>query len=65
MMTMYERLMTLPIFKGVGTEQLSLFLEKTHLDFDNYEAAGEIEPLREVCTVLKCILACRIEIVKT
>lgn len=64
-MTMYERLMTLPIFKGVGTEQLSLFLEKTHLDFDNYDAGAVIQPLLEDCNGLKCVLSGRIEMVHT
>lgn len=65
MMTMYERLMTLPIFKGVGTEQLSLFLEKTHLDFDNYEAGDVIQPLLDDCNGLKCVLSGRIEMAYT
>lgn len=63
MHTMYERLMTLPIFKGVGPEQLSLFLEKTHLDFDNYEAGGVIADYGEECEGLKCVLSGRIRVV--
>lgn len=60
---MYEKLLTLPIFKGVGPEQLSMFLEKTHLDFDNHDAGDVIVSLLEDCGSLKCVLSGRIEMI--
>ncbi|MCH5224338.1 MAG: cyclic nucleotide-binding domain-containing protein [Muribaculaceae bacterium] len=33
MLTMYETIMELPLFKGIGEEQLSQLLEKTSLEF--------------------------------
>lgn len=41
MASMYEMIMDLPLFKGVSKDQISLFLEKTHIDFKNY-GVGEI-----------------------
>lgn len=56
MSSMYEKIMDLPLFKGVSKEQVSLFLEKTHVDFKNYEAgeilAEEGEPVRMVRFVI-------------
>lgn len=56
MTSMYERIMELPLFKGVSKDQVSLFLEKTHVDFKNY-GAGEIladvgEPVKMVRFVI-------------
>lgn len=41
MSSMYETIMGLPLFKGIGEEQLSLLLEKTSVEFVNCED-GEI-----------------------
>ncbi len=41
MASMYERIMGLPLFKGLGEAQISSFLEKTHLEFRNCKP-GEI-----------------------
>lgn len=53
---MYEMIMDLPLFKGVSKDQVSLFLEKTHIDFKNYEV-GEVlaemgEPVNRVRFVI-------------
>jgi CRP-like cAMP-binding protein len=53
---MYEMIMDLPLFKGVGKDQVSLFLEKTNIGFQNY-APGEImadlgDPVRMVRFVI-------------
>lgn len=41
MSSMYETIMELPLFKGIGEEQLSQMLEKTSVDFHNFKH-GEI-----------------------
>lgn len=41
MATMYEMIMDLPLFKGVGKDQVSYFLEKTNIGFRNY-SPGEV-----------------------
>lgn len=38
---MYEMIMDLPLFKGVGRNHISQFLEKTHVDFRNFNQ-GEL-----------------------
>lgn len=38
---MYETIMDLPLFKGVGKNHISQFLEKTHIDFRNF-SGGEL-----------------------
>ncbi len=42
MATMYEMIMDLPLLKGVGKEQVSLFLEKTNIAFNNYNEGDVI-----------------------
>lgn len=39
--SMYEMIMDLPLFKGVSKDQISLFLEKTHIGFSNY-SVGDV-----------------------
>lgn len=53
MLSMYETIRGLPLFKGTGTEQISAFLEKTNVEFVNFlpeqviaEAGGECVDLR-------------------
>lgn len=40
--SMFETLMSLPLFKGASHEQISLFVEKTHLSFKNYNPGENI-----------------------
>ncbi len=57
MHTMYDKLMMLPVFKGIGSEQLSSFLEKTSLAFDNYEAGSTIRCAGDICDSVTAILS--------
>lgn len=61
MMTMYEKLMMLPIFKGMNPEHMSAFIEKTHLEFNTYEAGSVIVSRGEECDTLHCILSGRVQ----
>lgn len=63
--TMYERLMTLPIFKGVGPEQVSLFLEKTNLEFVVHNSEDIIVSQGQENKEIICILSGEIETVST
>lgn len=56
MSSMYEKIMELPLFKGIGDEQLSSLLEKTSIGFIN-PVAGETlwkagEPVKELGFIL-------------
>lgn len=42
MNSMYEKIMNLPLFKGIGKEQVSIFLEKTKIEFINYRENEQI-----------------------
>lgn len=63
MLTMYEKLMMLPIFKGVGADDMSAFLEKTHLEFNTWQTGTVIVPKDDECERLYCILSGRIQCV--
>lgn len=52
MTSMYETIMQLPLFKGIGEDQLSQILEKTSLEFLKYEEGEKIfEPGQQVTTI--------------
>lgn len=53
---MYETIMNLPLFKGVSREQVSLFLEKTHLHFYKYMDGEAIVSPNDLVKGLKCIM---------
>lgn len=57
MASMYETIMDLPLFKGITHEQVSLFLERTHLHFLNYadgeRVAGGVEPVNSITYILR------------
>ncbi len=57
MATMYETIMNLPLFKGVSNEQVSAFLEKTHLKFTKYSAGETIASRNEPVKGIKCIIS--------
>lgn len=42
MSSMYEKIMQLPLFHGISKEQVSSFLEKTTIEFINYEDGEQI-----------------------
>ena len=45
MSSMYETIMELPLFKGIGTEQLSQMLEKTSMEFLKFNEGDIIEKI--------------------
>lgn len=57
MASKYEMIMDLPLFKGVGKEQVSVFLAKTHLYFENYEPGEIIVSKGEEVTMLRFVIA--------
>lgn len=61
MQTMYEKLMTLTVFKGIGAEQLSSILEKTHLEFASHDAGEYIKESGEDCREVTSVLSGEIE----
>lgn len=54
---MYETIMSLPLFHGVGSEQVSRFLEKTHLKFSYFRAGDVVVEKGSSCTSLKFIIS--------
>ncbi len=60
MATIYETIMNLPLFKGLSHEQVSSFLEKTHIRFTKYSNGQRIVNADETVTVLKCIISGKI-----
>lgn len=60
---MYETIMDLPLFKGVGTNHVSSFLEKTSVDFHKYQHGQLIIKRGEPVKNLKFLLSGRIRIV--
>lgn len=62
MATMYETIMNLPLFKGLSHEQVSSFLEKTHIKFSKFTDGQKIVGADDYVTDLKCILSGSIRI---
>ena len=54
---MYETLMSLPLLKGASHNQISAFLEKTHLSFQTYEPTQTIVAMGEECSSIKVLLS--------
>lgn len=59
-MTMYETIMELPLFKGIGEEQLSQLLEKTSVEFLKLEDGDIIAKAEEMVTSVDFILNGRV-----
>lgn len=57
MSTMYDAIMDLPLFKGVSHNQLSDFLEKTHIQFLRFEEGMEVVKKGEPCNFVKFIIS--------
>ncbi len=57
MATMYETIMNLPLFKGLSHEQVSSFLEKTHIKFSKYSDREKIVSADERAAEVKCIIS--------
>lgn len=56
MATMYETIMDLPLFKGVSEEQISVFLEKTNVNFINYKSGDKIISKSDRCSHIKYLI---------
>ena len=56
MTSMYETIMELPLFKGLGAEQLSLMLEKTSVEFLNFDPGTIIHEESKNVKVIDFIL---------
>lgn len=59
---MYEMIMDLPLFKGVSKGQVSQFLEKTNVDFLNYESGETIIEEGDEVTMVKFVVSGAIRI---
>lgn len=57
MPTMYETIMNLPLFKGVSHDQVSSFLEKTHIKFSKYNPGEIIAERNDPVKTIKCIIS--------
>lgn len=62
MSSMYETIMDLPLFKGTGTEQISAFLEKTHISFINYKDAETVVETGEVCDAIRQVISGKVSV---
>lgn len=60
MSSMYETIMELPLFKGIGGDQLSQMLEKTSIEFLKYEDGEELSAAGSNVTGLDFILGGRV-----
>lgn len=60
MPSMYETIMELPLFKGIGEEQLSLMLEKTSVEFLKFEDGDVISQADEIVSGVNFILVGRV-----
>ena len=57
MSTMYETIQGLPLFKGTTSEQISLFLEKTNVEFHNFAPSDIIITAGQQCSHIRFILS--------
>lgn len=60
MSSMYETIMELPLFKGIGEEQLSQMLEKTSVEFIKFEDGDTITDAEEKVKSIDFILNGRV-----
>ncbi|MCH5227857.1 MAG: cyclic nucleotide-binding domain-containing protein [Muribaculaceae bacterium] len=60
MPSMYETIMELPLFKGIGEEQLSMMLEKTSMEFLKFEDGHIIARPEENVRAVDFILSGRV-----
>lgn len=63
MASMYEMLMDLPLFKGVGKDQISYFLEKTNIDFLNYSDSATVVDCGDPVKMIKFVISGRVRII--
>lgn len=60
--TMYETIMELPLFKGVSSEHVSAFLEKTKIEFKNFRHGDIIITEDEPVNDLKFTISGKVEV---
>ena len=65
MASMYETIMELPLFKGIGEEQLSQLLEKTSVEFLKFEDGDKIADADDLVKAVDFILAGRVRLTHT
>lgn len=65
MASMYETIMDLPLFKGVGKDHVSQFLEKTPVAFHNYSDGELISVPGEEVKMIKFIIKGEVRICNT
>lgn len=63
MTTMYEMIMDLPLFKGVGKDHISLFLEKTNIGFRNYNGGEILADIGEAVRMVRFVISGEINII--
>lgn len=56
-------LMDLPLFKGVGKDQISYFLEKTNIDFLNYSDSATVVDCGDLVKMIKFVISGRVRII--
>ena len=56
MYSMYEKIMSLPLFKGITQEMVEYFIEKTPLLFTKFKEGDIILKRHEKCNSLKCLI---------
>lgn len=56
-------LMDLPLFKGVGKDQISYFLEKTNIDFLNYPDSATVVDSGDPVKMIKFVISGRVRII--
>lgn len=60
MASMYDTIMELPLFKGIGEEQLSAMLEKTSMEFLKFDEGDVVNPSDSKVETVDFILSGRI-----
>ncbi len=60
--SMFETLMSLPLFKGASEEQISAFVEKTHLSFKSFNPGEKIALCNDTCRTLWCLISGEMEV---
>lgn len=63
MATMYEMIMDLPLFKGVGKDHISLFLEKTNIGFRNYNGGEILADIGESVRMVRFVISGEVNII--
>lgn len=58
---MYETIQGLPLFKGTNTAQISLFLEKTNVEFLKYRPSDILIKSGEQCSYIRFIIAGKVK----